>query len=193
MGFDENFKINKNVFEISFSKAKALYNSMKPVKKDEREKIESLIEGMKDLSIQIGKIIYPSHYNFLTLNHGYFEKGGEKVYVYITRLDGKDGVIPNLLAEKSGIEEIIILEIQEASTSKREPKGGYYFSKPKEDMLLRFKVIATTPKEEYEITNYEELKDFYFKLSKAMKTIYRMPEIQKALSFQNDYRRDGYL
>lgn len=193
MFFDKNFKINRNVFKISSSKAKALYNVMKPVKKEERKKIEVLIEGVKDLSIQIGKGFYPSHYNFLTLSHGYFEKGGEEIYVYITRLDGKEGVIPNLLAEKSGINEIRILEIQEASTSKREPKGGYYFCKPKKDMLLRFKIVVTIPEEKYEITSYKELEDFYSKLSKAMKTIYRMPEIRKTLFSQNDYRRDGYL
>lgn len=186
-------KINENVFRIPRSKARALYNAMKPVKEGERLKVENLLEGIKDISIQIGKIIYPSHYAFLTLEHGNFYNDDDEVWVYVTRLDGSLGVIPEILAERSGIDEIKILEIYESSTSQREPKGGYYFHKPEEDRLLKFKVIAITPDKERELGCYHELVKFYQELSTAMRTVYQAPELAQVLRAYNHYRRDGYL
>ncbi len=108
-------------------------------------------------------------------------------------MDGKLGVIPQPLADACGIEEIRILEVYEASTRKREAKGGYYFEKPENDELLRYKIIVSNCNNEREISSLDDLIKLYINLSKARKKFYDSPELAKELRKYNHYRRDGYL
>ncbi len=38
----------------------------------DKAKVDNLITGIKDLSTQLGKLIYPSHNDFLTLERGLY-------------------------------------------------------------------------------------------------------------------------
>ncbi len=185
--------MNRNVLKLSSSKARNLYVEMKPVENSCEKRVKAFLEGVKDIATQISKMIYPSHFDFLTLCYGYFYKDGERVWVYVTRFDGSLGVIPEKIARELKREEIEILEVFEASTHEREVKGGYYFKPKKEEKLLRFKIRSTNPKKVEELSTPEEIENFYIELSKSRGLVFSSPHIVEELRNLNHCRRDGYL
>jgi bifunctional DNA-binding transcriptional regulator/antitoxin component of YhaV-PrlF toxin-antitoxin module len=183
-----------NVIEISNFDANAYYRQMRYVKEDDLEDVEYYFTGLKDIFTQIGKCIYPSHFDFLTLLLGETENDeAKKSYVYVTRMDGDKGAIPEKLAETAGIKPIDIITFYEARTAERIPVGGYFFKKIDDnDILVKFAVVITNDEEKW-LTSPEDLKKLYEKASKALKTIYSDPLLTAELRGNCGYSRDGYL
>ncbi len=185
-----------NVLEISNFDAHAFYKQMIYTKNGKRKEVERYLEGIKDLLIQLGKNRYPSHFDFLTLEYGETENDEiGRVYVYVTRMDGNKGIVPEKLAEAAGVNPIKIVSVYEARTGERTPEGGYFFKTKNRnnDILIKYAVVVLGDRGEEWIKDLQGLQKLYRDISQAVKTIYSDPELARELRENCGYSRDGYL
>ena len=195
-GNNGSFRKTNNVFERSNFDAYALYKQMAYAKNSKRTEEDWYIEWIKDLSIQIGKSIYPSHFDFLTLEHGKVViDDADEIYIYITRIDGNKGVVPEKLAEKANIRPIKLIIVYEARTGERVPEGGYYFKSLdiKNDFLLKYAVVVSRDRGEEWIKSLKELENLYLDISKARDVAFSDKKLIEELRGNCGYSRDGYL
>ncbi len=186
----------KNFEELDSLEVKRYTSEMLCVYKD-KDKIDNLITGIKDLSTQLGKLIYPSHNDFLTLERGlYWIFNEEPVYLYVTRYDGDKGLISKEINKiDNSVDFINILEIGEVRRNYMEPDySGYKFESKNKDNseLVKFgaKSVSNKLKNYNTFRDLEELLDG---LRKYKKILFDNPELLNFLRKDNNFSREGYL
>lgn len=197
--FNSRFRIckkkSKNFIELDKSEVEEYISKMKYIRSNKKT-VNDYITGINDISTQLGKIIYSSHSDFLTLKRGkYYLFDDEPVYLYIHRYDGEKGIIPKEVCNEIEVEPISILEIMELRTKLAEPdRSGYSFNWKKEKGdLIKFGIIKTNKKSKL-IKDFIGLHNLLTDLILTRKLLYSNYNLLSDIRENTfNYNRDGYL